>query len=74
MLKSMNLAQRATPINPQLIGYAVFMRTLVSLFFITLGLIAMIAGESDDSPGLQGIGLLIILAVFYFRFWRTRRH
>ena len=74
MLKSMNLAQRATPINPQFIGYAMFMRTLVSLLLITLGVIAMIAGESDDSPGLQGIGLLIIVAVFYFRFWRTRRH
>ena len=67
-------AYRATRLNPQFIDYAVFMRILVSLIFITLGVVAIIAGESDDSPGLQGIGLIIILAVFYFRFWRTRRH
>jgi hypothetical protein len=32
---------------------------------VGLGVFAMVFGEADDSPGLQGIGLIIILTVFF---------
>lgn len=28
---------------------------------IVVGALAIVAGEADDSPGLQGIGLIIVL-------------
>jgi hypothetical protein len=37
-------------------------RTLLSILLIALGVFAMIAGEADDSPGLQGIGLILIIS------------
>lgn len=39
-------------------------RTLLSILLIALGVFAMIAGEADDSPGLQGIGLILIISGF----------
>jgi len=32
---------------------------------VGLGVFAMVFGEADDSPGLQGIGLILILTVFF---------
>lgn len=46
------------------------------LFFsiaIPLGVIAIAAGEADDSPGLQGLGLLLLIAVFWKSLQRTRQ-
>lgn len=31
------------------------------LVLIAIGVVAIIAGEADDSPGLQGLGCLVIL-------------
>lgn len=47
----------------------VFLRVLG----VSLGVFALVFGEVDDSPGLQGIGLLINLAVFFSLFKIVRR-
>jgi hypothetical protein len=31
---------------------------------IPLGILAIVAGEADDSPGLQGLGLFLLIAIF----------
>jgi hypothetical protein len=40
------------------------LRTLLTLLALPLGFLAIIAGESDDSPGLQGLGLIILIYFF----------
>ncbi len=37
-----------------------------------VGVLAIISGEADDSPGLQGLGLLAILFAFYLLFRRKQ--
>ena len=37
-----------------------------------IGVFAMVFGEFDDSPGLQGIGMILILSVL-FSIYRLRR-
>jgi uncharacterized membrane protein len=39
------------------------MRLWVSFLLIVLGVFAMVFGEADDSPGLQGLGLVLIVSV-----------
>jgi hypothetical protein len=48
------------------------MKFLISAFFILVGVLAMISGEADDSPGLQGLGMILIIAVLYFQFRRRK--
>ena len=36
------------------------MRFILYFLAIALGVLFMISGEADDSPGLQGIGLILI--------------
>ena len=48
------------------------MKNLILIFFIAIGILAIISGEADDSPGLQGLGMILILAVLYLRFRRPR--
>jgi hypothetical protein len=36
-------------------------RVILYFFAIALGALFIISGEADDSPGLQGIGLILIL-------------
>lgn len=31
---------------------------------IPIGVIAIVSGEADDSPGLQGLGLILLLFIF----------
>ena len=51
------------------------LRTLLTVLALPLGILAIIAGESDDSPGLQGLGLILIavLVVSLFRQCRNQR-
>jgi hypothetical protein len=45
------------------------------LFFslaIPIGVLAIAAGEADDSPGLQGLGLILLITVFWKSLQRTR--
>ena len=37
------------------------MRFLLVLLAVAVGAAAVIAGEADDSPGLQGLGVLLAL-------------
>ncbi len=43
------------------------------VFGVGVGIFALIFGEADDSPGLQGIGMILILAVFFSVFKIVRR-
>lgn len=48
------------------------MRKLMALPLIGLGIVAIIAGGSDDSPGLQGLGLILIISVTVFSYRRRK--
>ena len=41
------------------------MNLLAAIIGYGFGIFAMVFGEADDSPGLQGIGLLIIIFITY---------
>ena len=38
-----------------------FLTAVAVLALVVVGVLGMVAGESDDSPGLQGIGGLLIV-------------
>lgn len=42
---------------------------------VAVGAAAIVLGEADDSPGLQGLGALLVsvMLVLGIRTWRTRR-
>jgi hypothetical protein len=40
----------------------------MSLHLIGFGTVAIVAGGSDDSPGLQGLGLIMIVSVIVFSY------
>ena len=40
---------------------------------VCLGLFALIFGEVDDSPGLQGIGMILLASVFFSLFKIVKR-
>ena len=46
---------------------------LLNLAAILFGALAIISGEADDSPGLQGIGLIVLITVFVksFKNWQN---
>ena len=48
------------------------MKLFRSALLVSMGAFAMVFGEFDDSPGLQGIGMILIISVIYFHF-RGRR-
>jgi hypothetical protein len=41
---------------------------------VGIGIFALIFGEADDSPGLQGIGMILILSVFFSIFKIVKRN
>jgi hypothetical protein len=41
------------------------MKYLLYVLGVTVGALAIVAGEADDSPGLQGLGLILVLTVLY---------
>lgn len=48
-------------------------RNFLRFLSLVLGALALVAGEFDDSPGLQGIGMILILSVFFSIFKIVRR-
>lgn len=46
---------------------------LLRTLAVGLGIFALVFGEADDSPGLQGIGLILIIAVFFSIFKIVKR-
>ncbi len=49
------------------------LRILIQFLAVVLGLLVIIAGEFDDSPGLQGVGMLLLLSIFFMNFKIIRR-
>jgi hypothetical protein len=49
------------------------MKIIRSFLLIAIGAFAMVFGEFDDSPGLQGLGMILIISVLYFDLRRYRR-
>jgi hypothetical protein len=47
-------------------------RKILPILGLVIGALALICGEADDSPGLQGLGLALILWINY-RFWKKRQ-
>ena len=49
-----------------------FANIAIKTLGIPLGGFAIIAGEADDSPGLQGLGFLLLLFIFFrsFKQWQ----
>jgi hypothetical protein len=47
--------------------------SLLRILGIGLGIFALVFGEADDSPGLQGIGMILVLAVFFSIFKVVKR-
>ncbi len=45
------------------------MKYFLYLFGAVIGAFAIVAGEADDSPGLQGLGLILVL-LMVFRFYK----
>ncbi|MFJ6673019.1 hypothetical protein ACIQMJ_18055 [Actinosynnema sp. NPDC091369] len=42
------------------------MTLFVAGFVSVLGVVAVVLGERDDSPGLQGIGVLLVVAAIVY--------
>ncbi|WP_369134339.1 hypothetical protein [Modestobacter sp. I12A-02662] len=40
---------------------------------VTVGVLAVVYGESDDSPGLQGLGVLLVLGALFLAVRTLRR-
>jgi membrane protein implicated in regulation of membrane protease activity len=47
------------------------MRYILAALGVALGVAAVVAGGADDSPGLQLIGVVIVVGTLV---WVTRRH
>lgn len=46
------------------------MMYLLYIFGAVIGALAIVAGGADDSPGLQGLGLILVLLMI-FRFFKS---
>lgn len=46
---------------------------VIAALVVALGLAAVMAGEADDSPGLQGIGVLLAVGAVVVAVRRVRR-
>lgn len=48
--------------------------SMIRVLGVALGVFALVFGEADDSPGLQGIGMILLLVVFFsiFKFVKRR--
>jgi hypothetical protein len=49
------------------------LKPLLALLAVAIGLAAMVLGEADDSPGLQGLGMLLIIGTVAFGIRTARR-
>ena len=41
------------------------LKKVAQVFGVGIGILAIVLGEADDSPGLQGIGLILVMTVFF---------
>jgi hypothetical protein len=54
-------------------GYRELIKKMAQSITVIIGFGALVFGELDDSPGLQGIGLILILSVFFSIFKIVKR-
>jgi hypothetical protein len=54
------------------LGGGKLVKYLLYFFGILLGALAIIAGEADDSPGLQGLGLILVLLMVFRSYKRLK--
>lgn len=47
--------------------------SMIRVLGVALGVFALVFGEADDSPGLQGIGMILLLVVFFSIFKIVKR-
>jgi len=50
-----------------------FGRLLITILGVALGVLAVVAGGADDSPGLQLIGVVVVAAAVVFGVRSARR-
>jgi drug/metabolite transporter (DMT)-like permease len=50
------------------------LKKVAQVFGVGLGVVALVFGEADDSPGLQGIGVILVMAVFFSLYKIVRRN
>ncbi len=41
------------------------LRIISRVLGLGVGVFALVFGEADDSPGLQGIGMILLMTVFF---------
>ena len=49
------------------------MRYLVAILVVGVGAVGIVAGEADDSPGLQLLGVLVVAGAIVLAVRATRR-
>ena len=49
-----------------------YWRIGLDVLLVIIGILAMISGEFDDSPGLQGLGMILIILVGVRAYCRRR--
>jgi hypothetical protein len=50
-----------------------YVLVVVAILAVALGVAAVVYGEADDSPGLQGLGVLLALGAIAFGVRTVRR-
>jgi hypothetical protein len=50
------------------------LKKVAQVFGVGLGVVTLVFGEADDSPGLQGIGVILVMAVFFSLYKIVRRN
>ncbi len=50
-----------------------FLLVVVLLAVVALGVAGVVLGEADDSPGLQGLGVLLVVGAVWFAVRSVRR-
>ncbi len=50
-----------------------FLLVVVLLAVVALGVAGVVLGEADDSPGLQGLGVLVVVGAAWFAVRAVRR-
>jgi hypothetical protein len=67
------LSKNKSPLARTLL-YTRFVKILAALIGILAGAFALVFGEFDDSPGLQGLGMLLIIFIIFriVRAWRAQ--
>jgi hypothetical protein len=46
-------------------GFRIMLRNISRVLGLGVGVFALVFGEADDSPGLQGIGMILLMTVFF---------